>query len=97
MRIIFRLVEFSRGSDVSNPLLTSEAFFYALEAVPMLLAVASFNVTHPGVILVGPASEMPGFFATTKNTFRRRRGHRKMVDESDEAMDLSGYESVHGK
>ncbi|RDW73413.1 hypothetical protein BP6252_07320 [Coleophoma cylindrospora] len=72
IRILFRLVEFSRGSNVSNPLLTSEAYFYVLEAVPMFLAILSLNITHPGTILVGVESEMPGFFATLKAMYPRK-------------------------
>ncbi|OTB00507.1 hypothetical protein M426DRAFT_33304, partial [Hypoxylon sp. CI-4A] len=60
IRIIFRLVEFSSGSTgVTNPLLTNEAYFYGLEAFPMLLAILAFNFIHPGLVLKGPESEMP--------------------------------------
>lgn len=84
IRIIFRLVEFSSGSTgVSNPLLTNEAYFYGLEATPMLLAIAAFNIIHPGLILVGAESEMPGFFAICKGLFRKRKESGKL-DESDQ-------------
>lgn len=79
---MFRLIEFSQGSDVSNPLLTSEAFFYFLEALPMSLTILSFNITHPGTILTGPDSEMPGFFSTLK-ALRRGRSGKLLLQDSD--------------
>ncbi|KAL7622595.1 hypothetical protein AAE478_008105 [Parahypoxylon ruwenzoriense] len=79
IRIIFRLVEFSSGSrGVSNPLLTNEAYFYVLEAAPMLLAIFAFNVIHPGTVLVGLESEMPGFFATCAGLFRKGKGFKRL-------------------
>ncbi|KAI8958806.1 hypothetical protein F5Y11DRAFT_351113 [Daldinia sp. FL1419] len=90
IRIIFRLVEFSSGSTgVSNPLLTNEPYFYVLEATPMMLAILGFNMIHPGKVLVGPDSEMPGFFATCVGLFRRRREKRrfgKLEGSDDEEM-----------
>ena len=74
IRIIFRLIQFSGGHGTSNPLITNEGLFYALEAVPMLLALFSFNFVHPGKVLVGPAAEMPGFATMFKGMWRGRRG-----------------------
>lgn len=87
IRIIFRLIEFSSGSTgVSNPLLTNEAYFYVLEAMPMLLAIFAFNVVHPGSVLVGPESEMPGFYSTCLGLFRKRKEFRKLSESEDEEM-----------
>ncbi|KAI1775987.1 RTA1 like protein-domain-containing protein [Hypoxylon cercidicola] len=83
VRIIFRLVEFSSGSTgVSNALLTNEAYFFVLEATPMLLAIFAFNIIHPGSVLAGPESEMPGFLTTCTNIFRKEKYFRKL-DESE--------------
>ncbi|KAJ9156525.1 RTA1 domain-containing protein [Pleurostoma richardsiae] len=86
VRIIFRLIEFSRGDDVSNPILTHEAYFYLLEATPMFFAILSFNITHPGRVLVGPEAEMPGFIATVKGLLRQAKTRQdwKEVDSGDE-------------
>ncbi|KAK4941117.1 hypothetical protein LTR10_018917 [Elasticomyces elasticus] len=83
IRIIFRLVQFSAGDTASNPLVSSEACFYILEAVPMLLAVMCFNIKHPGSVLVGPESELPGFFATVKSAWRRRKGMEPLKDDGE--------------
>ncbi|KAK3944815.1 C6 zinc finger domain protein [Diplogelasinospora grovesii] len=100
VRIIFRLFEFSRGDDVSNPILTNEVFFYLLEAVPMFLAIASFNFIHPGRVLVGPDSEMPGFFATIKQRCcgGKRKGARggKLERDTSGGEELSSYHELRG-
>ncbi|KAL4871669.1 RTA1 like protein-domain-containing protein [Aspergillus spectabilis] len=59
IRIIFRLVEFSRGDDISNPVLTHEWFIYVFDAVPMCFAIAVWNVAHPGAVIRGPDAKMP--------------------------------------
>ncbi|KAI1408706.1 RTA1 like protein-domain-containing protein [Hypoxylon sp. FL1857] len=92
VRIIFRLVEFSSGStDVSNPLLSNETYFYVLEAMPMLLAILAFNIIHPGSVLVGPESEMPGFVTTCANFFRGRGKHKRLDESDDEEMTVYGH------
>ncbi|EGX94800.1 RTA1 domain protein [Cordyceps militaris CM01] len=58
-RIIFRLVEFSRGADSSNPLLRREWYQLYLDGLPMLLALAALNLVHPALVLQGKDSEMP--------------------------------------
>ncbi|EEH44388.2 uncharacterized protein PADG_00677 [Paracoccidioides brasiliensis Pb18] len=57
IRIVFRLVEYSSGTE--SGLAISEAAFYCLEAVPMFTGLVLFNVLHPGHVLVGPESEFP--------------------------------------
>ncbi|KAF2488292.1 hypothetical protein BU16DRAFT_447482, partial [Lophium mytilinum] len=59
IRIIYRLVEYARGTDPNNPLPFHEAYMYALDALPMLLAVLVLAVVHPGKVLVGPESHFP--------------------------------------
>lgn len=88
VRIIYRLIEFSGGMGQDNALTTHEAYFYILEAVPMFVALAAFNVVHPARVMTGPEAEMPGLFATIKQKIRGRK-HEKLVDETSSAeMDL---------
>jgi RTA1 like protein len=68
------MVEFSGGQTSSNPLPYHEAYFYILEAVPMLLAILAFNIIHPSSVLVGPDSEVPGLRTTIKEMMRKRTG-----------------------
>jgi hypothetical protein len=37
----------------------------------MFLSILCFNVIHPGTVLIGPDSEMPGFYATIKALFQK--------------------------
>jgi hypothetical protein len=55
IRIIFRLVEFSTG--LYGPIPTHEAYFYVLEAIPMMIAIGALVLVHPGRFLVGQNSE----------------------------------------
>ncbi|KAK7413770.1 hypothetical protein QQX98_007337 [Neonectria punicea] len=84
IRIVYRLIEFSGGLGQDNPLTNQEAYFYALEAVPMLLALGAFNVMHPGRIVTGPNSEMPGLIASIKTWIAKKRGKELLDDVSDD-------------
>lgn len=55
VRIIFRLVEFSSGIYGTIP--SHEAYFYILEAVPMLIALGALAAVHPGRLMIGDESE----------------------------------------
>ena len=80
IRIFYRLIEFSAGKDSSNPLPFHEAYFYALEAVPMFFAIVVFNITHPSSIMKGPDAQLPGIRALMK------RRSRKMGSEGGEEL-----------
>jgi hypothetical protein len=89
VRIIYRLIEFSVGMGQDNALVTHEVYFYILEAAPMFLALLSFNVIHPGRIMTGPNSDMPGLFSFIKNKFRGRKGKQLLDDRSDSDVELN--------
>ncbi|KAI9650078.1 hypothetical protein NHQ30_000091 [Ciborinia camelliae] len=57
-RIIFRLAEYSQGLTSSIP--NHEAFQYVLDSVPMFFALILLNIFHPGRIMAGPESNIPG-------------------------------------
>jgi len=73
VRIFYRFAEHADGVSSTAPINTNEAFFYALEAVPMFLAILSFAVIHPGRYLVGPESELPGLWSTLRVMCGARR------------------------
>jgi hypothetical protein len=73
MRIIFRLIEFSAGADVSNPLPYREIYPLVLDAFPMVTAITILTVIHPGMVLKGPESEFPS------------RKERKLVNKQRKA------------
>ncbi|KAK2026641.1 RTA1 domain-containing protein [Colletotrichum zoysiae] len=84
IRIIYRLVEFSSGHGVDNALITHEAYFYVLEALPMFLAIAVFNAVHPAATINGAGSDMPGLFLTIKDGFSRRSGRIPLKEDVEE-------------
>ncbi|ERS95305.1 hypothetical protein HMPREF1624_08183 [Sporothrix schenckii ATCC 58251] len=57
IRIIFRIVEYASGLKSSIP--NHEAFQYALDTLPMFVAIVLYNIVHPGSIMRGPETEMP--------------------------------------
>lgn len=58
IRIIFRLVEYSSGLDSQIP--NHEAYMFILESLPMFIAIALFNVVHPGAVMPGKENNIPG-------------------------------------
>ncbi|KAG4029822.1 hypothetical protein MFRU_014g01200 [Monilinia fructicola] len=58
IRIVFRLAEYSQGLTSSIP--NHEAFQYVLDSVPMFFALVLLNALHPGRIMTGPESDIPG-------------------------------------
>ncbi|KAJ7282298.1 RTA1 like protein-domain-containing protein [Mycena rebaudengoi] len=85
LRIIFRLVEFSSG--VRSPITQTEVPFYALEALPMFIALALWNVWHPGKVLIGPDSEFPKRSRAQKRAEKAQKKEAKAQRKSDKKMD----------
>ncbi|KAL1890735.1 hypothetical protein Sste5346_008060 [Sporothrix stenoceras] len=57
IRIIFRIVEYSSGLKSTIP--SHEAYQYALDTLPMFIALVLYNIVHPARIMRGPETEMP--------------------------------------
>jgi RTA1 like protein len=88
-RIIFRLVEFSSGLDPSvNPIPFTEAYFYVLDALPMVLAMVLINIVHPGRIMTGPDSEFPRLTRAEKKELKRTRKAEKRVCKEAKLLKL---------
>lgn len=84
VRIIYRFAEFSSVShEASRAVLVGEGYFWALEAVPMLIAILAFNIVHPGMVLVGENSHMPGFFTTCVAFVKTKGGQTELVQSSE--------------
>lgn len=59
MRIVYRLVEFTKGLDPSvNALPFHEYYFYSLDAFPMMCALLILALFHPGRFIRGPNSSL---------------------------------------
>ncbi|KAJ7226284.1 RTA1 like protein-domain-containing protein [Mycena rebaudengoi] len=74
LRIVFRLVEFSSG--MISPITQTEVPFYVLEALPMFVALALWNVWHPGQVLVGPDSEFPKVSRAQKRAEKAKQAEK---------------------
>ena len=102
VRIIFRLAEFAAGRD--GPIAHTESYFYVFDALPMLTAIAMFNVYHPGRALVGPESEFPKKTKAEKKEDRSRRREERIqlkeLKSADKANKKGGsgeiYEQAEG-
>lgn len=100
MRIIFRLVEFSAGTDASNPLPYHEKYAMALDAFPMTLASLILAVIHPGIALKGPESEFPNRKEgkSEKKKIKEAKAaekQKKQLADEDERTDFTHVE-MHG-
>ncbi|KAK5126802.1 hypothetical protein LTR85_009736 [Meristemomyces frigidus] len=60
-RIIFRLIEYSSGITSSVP--RHEAYQYVFDSTLMLMALVLLNIFHPGMLMPGKDSNMPGWKA----------------------------------
>ncbi|OJJ51782.1 hypothetical protein ASPZODRAFT_12589 [Penicilliopsis zonata CBS 506.65] len=78
LRIVFRLCEYSQGIKSSIP--RHEAFQYCLDSLPMLFALVLLNVFHPGRIMPGKDSDMPG------RKLRKKMGITTKASLLDETM-----------
>ncbi|KAL6232011.1 RTA1 like protein-domain-containing protein [Aspergillus navahoensis] len=98
IRIIYRLVEFSKGNDDSNPITHNEWYMYAFDAGPMWCAIAVWNVIHPGAVIKGPDAVMPPspmrkiFCCACCCSCCKRRKQKEMQKISDE--DPSGGDEM---
>ncbi|KAH8693932.1 RTA1 like protein-domain-containing protein [Talaromyces proteolyticus] len=81
IRIIFRLAQYARGTDVNNPVLTHEWYEYMWDAVPIFLALLALIIFHPGRVLVGPDSEFPHISRKEKKRLKREKKEAKRAQK----------------
>lgn len=103
VRIIFRLVEYPNGEY--SHVAMHEAYFYCLEALPMITSLVMFNVLHPALVLIGPDSEFPKKVKKSRaerktnkerikgqRNYPSTRGARYRVDGVGTGSDMDGIE-----
>ncbi|KAH8681841.1 RTA1 like protein-domain-containing protein [Xylariales sp. PMI_506] len=90
VRIIYRICEFAGGITTSNPVPFHEAYAYALDCFPMLLALLILAIWHPGRYIVGSDAE---FKAAKKQRKLDLKAAKKQRKEEKKAGKL-GYEST---
>jgi len=92
MRIIFRLLEFSAGTDTSNPLPYHEKYALALDAFPMAFAISILAVLHPGLALRGPESEFPS--RKERKAEKKRVKAEKKKAKEERKFKGQGYQGI---
>ncbi|OJJ42907.1 hypothetical protein ASPZODRAFT_1237105 [Penicilliopsis zonata CBS 506.65] len=95
IRIIYRLVEYSDGTDYStSPILSHEWYMYVFDATPISLAFLVVNIFHPGRFLIGPDSEFPRLTRMEKKRLKAERKARKARKGRDDEFGAF-YEDTH--
>jgi hypothetical protein len=56
----------------------------------MILAIVTFNIMHPGGVLVGPESELPGL----RESLGWERGWKRGTEEGEGGVELVGKYAV---
>ncbi|KAG4432459.1 hypothetical protein IFR05_012049 [Cadophora sp. M221] len=99
VRIIFRMVEFASGLDADkNPIPFHEAYFMALDALPMFVAGVLFNIVHPGRVLRGEGSEFPkGLSRKEKKEVKRVKKEGKRLAREEKKAARRGEKGVGGE
>ncbi|KAJ4858028.1 RTA1 like protein domain-containing protein [Trichoderma breve] len=93
VRIIYRFSEFSSGITKGNALTKYEAYFYLLEATPMMFAILVFNLLHPGRFV---RENMQGIWSVFCGKIRNRRGKTTVEGYDGDAYDLDRHKLVEG-
>ncbi|KAF7981054.1 hypothetical protein HWV62_35518 [Athelia sp. TMB] len=83
IRIVYRLIEFSRGTGSNNPIPYHEFYMYVLDALPMFLALAAMSIGHPGRTLIGPDSEFPHFTRKEKKAMKAAAQMSKLEERAN--------------
>ncbi|KAL2799382.1 RTA1 like protein-domain-containing protein [Aspergillus keveii] len=94
VRIVFRLAQYARGTDVDNPALRYEWFEYVWDAAPMFVALVVLNVIHPGRVLSGDDSEFPRVSRVEKKRLKREKKEIKAAEK--EAKKQRKHYKKHG-
>ncbi|RFU75700.1 rta1 domain [Trichoderma arundinaceum] len=88
MRIIYRLVEFTKGLDPSiNALPFHEYYFYSLDAFPMMVALLILAVFHPGHFLKGPNSSLRDATREENRIKKAEKKARKQAKKEQKQQD----------
>jgi hypothetical protein len=77
------LCEFGPGVSVDNPILRNENYTFALDGLPMLLALVLLNAVHPGTVLRGPYSEFPRLTRKERKAIKQEKKDAKRATKEE--------------
>jgi hypothetical protein len=83
---VYRICEYAKGVNPSNPVPFHEAYSYALDAFPMMLAILALAVVHPGRVLSGPESEFPHLSRKEKKAVKQAKKDEKKASKEEKKM-----------
>jgi len=75
---MFRIVEFAKGFGPENPIPFHEEYIYALDCLPIMVALVILAIWHPGRYL-GPESEFPKISRKEKKAMKMAEKEAKMA------------------
>ncbi|AEO55730.1 hypothetical protein MYCTH_2299854 [Thermothelomyces thermophilus ATCC 42464] len=87
IRIIFRLIEYSSGFGLDNPIPLHEEYAYALDCFPMMAALLILAVLHPGRYLRGPESEFVRLSRKEKKARKREKKEARKAEKEARKAD----------
>ena len=90
------MIEYSRGTNPTNPPPFHEAYAYALDGLPMFLAIFILNIMHPGRVLVGPGSEFPKLSRKEKKLLKAQNKAAKAEKKAAKKGKGSTPKDEHG-
>jgi len=96
VRIIFRLIEFTKGFEPGNQMLFNEAYVYCLDASPMFLALLLLSVVRPGRVLVAPESEFPRLSRREKKMMKQEKKVLKREKEMEKRSNGNRFHADTG-
>ncbi len=74
------MAEFAGGVTPSNPIPFHEAYTYALDCFPIMVALLVLAIWHPGRYLVGPESE---FHRLSRREKKERKREKKAAQRQE--------------
>jgi hypothetical protein len=89
------MIEFGGGIGPDNPVPRNEVYSYALDALPMMIALLLLAIWHPGRTLVGPDSEFPKKTKKTKAEKKAAKAEKERLRL--ERKDEKRSRKAHGK
>lgn len=93
-RITFRLIQYSSGNNANNPVLRHEWYEYVFDALPMLFALLTLAVLHPGLWLKGPESHFPHIGRREKKEMKRIKTQQRLDRKA--AAKMQSHGTVNG-
>jgi hypothetical protein len=97
-RILFRIIEFSAGAGtkLTAEFRHHEVYQYVFDALPMLLALLTMNIFHPGMVLAEEDSRFAKVSKAEKKALKEQRKQEKQARKGGVEMSTREVSSDGG-